>query len=79
MNTAIGLYTLIGILLAGGIAGHFNSHPSDWNVLVRGVRCRLSEIKEWLYHGDWEEVFAVVMPCAIIIVIAASWLRWELL
>lgn len=72
-STAIGLYTLIGLLLAGGIAVHSNSHPSDWNVLLRSVNGRLSEIKEWLYHGDPEVVYTAVLLCGGSLVIAASW------
>jgi len=54
--------TIAGILLAGGIAGHFNRYPGDFMILVRAIRGGLSTIKQCLLSWPIQEsIIALVL------------------
>lgn len=70
MNPA--LPTLIGIaaiLIFGGIAGHFNSHPKDWPILVSAIKGGLSHIKQCLVTWPITDTLAVLL----LALVASAW------
>ena len=68
--TAIGLSVLIGILVSGGIAGHFNRYTDeDWKAFRDGIKTGLTGFKDWaLTHGilGW---IVYVGACWVLVVV----------
>jgi len=67
MNPA--LIGIAGILIAGGIAGHFNRYPGDWPIVVRAIRGGLNHIKQCLL--TWPITGSIVV--LLLTLVASAW------
>jgi len=69
MNTITGIYVLIGILLSGGIAGHFNRYPGDWKILISAIKDGLSDFIQWAIRTKYWGPIVFGAACGILVVV----------